>query len=91
MKKPCSKLPFWLQKSTGQVADCEGGVVVISDSKEDLRDAEYIVQACNEFPRAIELLTECKYLLDMLNYEEHPVYEEVNEFLTKLKENESRD
>lgn len=59
MKQPKSALPWNLGDSakanTSADIECKGWVVVMG---EDImqQDAEYIVEACNNYPKAVELL-----------------------------------
>ncbi len=68
MKKPKNLLPWMLSKSdlnvdtySYQIEQIQDENLVIADipceEVGDKQDAEYIVQACNNFPKAVELLT----------------------------------
>jgi len=97
MKVPLSKLPWnikeinpnWQEYS---VFSADGDYVLDNTAYENVapetKDAEYIVQACNEFPKMIELLVEAHNELTFHTMNDNPVVQQINEFLTKLKENE---
>jgi hypothetical protein len=54
----------------------------------ELGDAEYIVQAANNFPEAIRLLKECVESMRIEFYDDLELQGKLNQFLTKLEEDE---
>ena len=83
MKEPISKLPWNNDNDIEVLLDADNGGVGHEFYEQDVK---YIVQACNNFPKAIELLhkaTGSNYLSQGLVDELH---EEINTFLTQLEE-----
>ncbi len=75
MKEPKSKLPL------KEIKDAKGKEMAFIHS---LKDTKYILQACNRFPKAIELLKES---LGMLSREGYQVLlgKDIEEFLKSLE------
>ena len=81
MKEPKSKLPFRAKGLAGWILDEKS--TYVCEVKHDV-DREYIVQACNNFPKAIELL---QWLIDQDgNKYNGDNYTKINRFLKSLEE-----
>lgn len=82
MKQPENILPFHIEDKY-RVLDKHDYLVADLSS---VQDTEYVTQACNNFPKAIELLEQCKVQLEHLNSMEEKVSSkimlcEINAFL----------
>lgn len=87
MKQPISKLPFKHECSLSETINILGsnytGSVGNINSKKDL---EYIVEACNNYPKCIELLTECLIRMELSRISnDEDIVEQVNEFLNSIE------
>jgi hypothetical protein len=96
MKEPDSKLPWRLELIGDYEHDEEKYEVFNSNKNPhfdsvmhnenyynrapSLQDAEYIVEACNNYPEAIELLRD----LSIPKYDEYMMREKIEQFLNKV-------
>ena len=57
MIKPYSNLPFWskLSRNKYKIYD-QKDTLIINDVLTTMQDKEYIIEACNNYPKAIEFL-----------------------------------
>lgn len=83
MKEPKSKLPWKLRADT---LENEEGVSIIwgdrygsGEIEGETEDLEYILQACNNFPKAIQ------FLKDTRNYYNPSNIEMIDEFLKEIE------
>lgn len=89
MIQPTSKLPWKqiLYRNKYQIRSVENYKLVIDNVEQSLADAMYIEEACNNYPKAIELLKKCfeeaKFLAEGSNY---PSVKYVNEHFTPIEE-----
>lgn len=93
MKEPKSKLPWKLFNNDEDQCWIESGkkpfefAVVEMEEAACLEDAEYIVQACNNFPKAIELLKKAEEFMNAVpNKKYGNNYEILFDIGTLLKE-----
>jgi hypothetical protein len=92
MKEPLNKLPWELYNNTGfiTIESTEPNLDECACQDLYIKDAEYLIQACNNFPKSIELLKECKSFIGMIsaNREEINYYEllkRLDKFLKKVE------
>lgn len=98
MKQPRSKLPF-VDTSIYCAGFCQisdSNAIEIFDEGLYYNDLHYILQACNNFPKAIELLNQCQEIIQEFedikwrNNEspfsiDEDLISELNEFLEKIE------
>lgn len=89
MKEPKSKLPWKRGQSDNILNDELNNTVIRAEFSYELvyddKDINYMLQACNNFPKAIELLTE----LDKhegTREEYFKLMDDISKFLKELKE-----
>jgi predicted nucleotide-binding protein (sugar kinase/HSP70/actin superfamily) len=87
--KPKSLLPWSITNETNELVDA-GYYSIFGATHDDTAttdevDGKYIVQACNNFPKAIELLKESKSFKRIADYEKW--IKKVEEYLKSLEEN----
>lgn len=80
-----SKLPYSIHNGDYlDILDAEDCIVAtVNTHLNDKADSEYIVQACNNFPKAVELLKKSEFYLS--SFVEDKVAEEIREFLKSLE------
>lgn len=87
MKKPIlSKLPFHLNDDCGylDIEDSENVIIATINSHHNLvKDAEYIVEACNNYPKAIELLKEIQQ--EVCFFKTKDTQDKLNNFLKHIE------
>jgi hypothetical protein len=91
--KPFNKLPWIsedIQIDTGDLIIQEANGLDIIGNIRLAGNVEFILQACNNFPKSIELLAACKDYIDSISEDsntsiyQHTVNNEVNRFLKKI-------
>jgi hypothetical protein len=96
MLKPNSELPWKFESykpdfgdGYDRITDVNNSTWDVMNNKDyysasvDVKDMKYIVQACNNFPKAIELLKESKSFKRIIDYERW--IKRVEEFLKSLE------
>lgn len=92
MIEPINPIPW-------EIYDIAGNISIESfESYEDScvcqdlyrEDAEYLVQACNNFPKAIELIQECRDFINMIpndreGVNHYEILKRVDEFLKEIE------
>lgn len=92
MIEPINPIPW-------EIYDIAGNISIESfESYEDscvcqdlyTKDAEYLVQACNNFPKAIELIQECRDFINMIpndreGVNHYEILKRVDEFLKEIE------
>lgn len=92
MKTPLNPLPW-------ETFDSAGNITIESSHPfgEDCvcmelykQDSEYLVQACNNFPKAIELIQECRDFINMIpndrgGVNHYEILKRVDEFLKEIE------
>lgn len=95
MKQPHSELPWFIdiEESTEEFVAIGSKEVIVADISTILpgakEDSEYIVQAANMFPEAVELLKYFVQRVEEGSIRSNTTYAKYKDFLTKLEEDEN--
>lgn len=92
MIQPLNRLPWELYDSSGYITINSPEPNLDDCVCQDLysNDAEYLVQACNNFPKSIELLKECARFMntvpnDKEGINHYEILKRVDEFLKEIE------
>ncbi len=84
MKQPISPLPWTYNDLDDTIIDIEGSnVVEVEYANISADDVNYMLEACNNFPRAVELLRRVLVIPDLSKV--YPTtYSNIEQFLNRL-------